>query len=577
MIRKFFTLPRERKWEIALLCAIVGIGIFLRTYHFSDWLLFEIDQTYDTRIVSHAIENGIANLPLLGPTAGGGRALRLGPAFYYMEYGSALIFGDTPTGHAMLVLISSLLAIPLFFVFCRRYFDTNLSLALVAIFSASAYLVLYGRFSWSPNVLPFLTLLSFYSLLRAVSDTEKNRDRWFLFSTSAIAITAQIHFNAFFTLPTIAILFLLYKRPRFPIQTWIMALGLIALAFSPMIFSDIATHGENTNFFLKKISKTGGSPLDTLKNFPKKFIVDTQYTASEYFLVSSGIDHINGGRLKGYGFQNTDDLPWRLFAIALFLIEIIVLIRNIRNESDPERRDFLILILLWTLIPFAYFYSLISGNFQIYPRFALLIAPTSIILLGLLLEKIHPEKGIGRRTALILITILLLLSNTRRLGMHFRQLENPEIGKNPIETEDIFPNNKRLTLQEQLAITDYLFEQKENNSFPIYLSTLHEYEPVFWYHLAKKDIQYSGGIDENQLFAEGNYFLIRPSSDGLGRAFLGSFTVSDEKNFGALTVYTLSPRPEKIKGLRQPPEKKFSLEQTRQIEDLVTWKTFLDR
>ena len=102
---------QARKYEIIALCAIIAIGIFFRTYHFSDWLLFEIDQSYDTRIVSRAVENGIEHLPLLGPTAGGGRALRLGPAFYYMEYASALVFGDTPTGHAMLVLILSILSI----------------------------------------------------------------------------------------------------------------------------------------------------------------------------------------------------------------------------------------------------------------------------------------------------------------------------------------------------------------------------------------------------------------------------------------------------------------------------------
>jgi hypothetical protein len=67
MIQRFITLSRERKWEIVLLCIIIGIGIFLRTSHFSDWLLFEIDQTYDTRIVSRAVEGGIENLPLLGP------------------------------------------------------------------------------------------------------------------------------------------------------------------------------------------------------------------------------------------------------------------------------------------------------------------------------------------------------------------------------------------------------------------------------------------------------------------------------------------------------------------------------
>jgi 4-amino-4-deoxy-L-arabinose transferase-like glycosyltransferase len=209
---------QERKWEVILLVAIIATGIFFRVYNFSDWLLFEIDQSYDTLIVSQAAENGIENLPLLGPTAGGGRALRLGPAFYYMEYVSALIFGDTPTGHAMLVLILSILAIPLFYFFIRRYFRLDIAIALTALFSVSAYLILYGRFSWSPNVLPFLILLSFYALLRSVAETEARRDRWFLLATLAITIASQIHFNTFFTIPTITVLFLLYKTAEISLE-----------------------------------------------------------------------------------------------------------------------------------------------------------------------------------------------------------------------------------------------------------------------------------------------------------------------------------------------------------------------
>jgi hypothetical protein len=146
---------KEKKWELIFVLSLIFLGIFLRTFHFSKWLHFEIDQSYDYLMVSPAVEKGIGNLPLLGPTAGGGRALRLGPAFYYMEYLSAKVFGNNPTGHAMLVLILSIFSLPIFYLFSRRYFSKNISIGLLAIFSTSVYMVLYSRFSWSPNVLPF--------------------------------------------------------------------------------------------------------------------------------------------------------------------------------------------------------------------------------------------------------------------------------------------------------------------------------------------------------------------------------------------------------------------------------------
>ena len=572
MLEYFSTLSQKRKWEISLLCVILAIGIFLRTYNFSDWLLFEIDQSYDTRIVSQAIENGIENLPLLGPTAGGGRALRLGPAFYYMEYASALVFGDTPTGHAMLVLLLSILSMPLFYLFCRRYFTSHLSLSLLAIFSGSVFLTLYGRFSWSPNVLPFLILLSFYALLRSVSLSEspKKREFFFLIAAGTITITSQIHFNAFFTIPTITILFLLYKRPKFPIKTWVMALGIIMLIYSPMILSDIGTRGENIGYFLKKVSKGGGMPL---KDVVRKSIVTLQYNASGYFFVSTGIDRINGKRVKDYGFQDDANLPWRLLAIALIVIEFGILLLALKKERDADRRDFLVLILLWVALPFCYFYSLISSNFHFYPRFYLLIAPVAIIFLGLLLERIKPETSHARRAMLIIATILFLIPNTMRIRNHFFMLAEPKKTTTGIEREDIFPNDNRLTLKEQLDITEFLVEKQRQNEYPLYLATYSDYDPIFWYHLEKRGIAYHDGIRENNLYREGNYFLIQYANAKI-RSIKESFKIQDKKRFGALIVYILIPKEENIKAEKQLPENKKELVQTEQIQALTTWKTF---
>lgn len=560
---------KKLKWTSLLLFIILALGIFLRTYHFSDWLLFEIDQTYDTRIVSEAIQNGPESLPLLGPTAGGGRALRLGPAFYYMEYVSALVFGDTPVGHAILVLLSSILAMPIFYLFCRRYFRTSVAITLLALFSGSVFLVLYGRFSWSPNVLPFLILLSFYTLLRSVSSTEPRRDLFFLIATTAIGITSQIHFNAFFTIPTIAVLFLFYKRPRFNWKTWIAAFGIILTLYSPMIMNDVITHGENISLFFKKVSKSGPSGMFT--GISKKFFIDLQYNASGYFFVTSGIDHINGGYLKGhYGFGNANDQPWRLFAITLFLVELILLAISLKKESSHDRRDFLVLISLWIVIPFGYFYSLLSGSFHFYPRFYLLVAPVALILFGILLETLHSEKNRIRHEILLCITILFLVPSMTRIHQHFDILANPDKNTS-IEREDIFPNDARLTLKEQLVVTDFMSAAEKKNGYPIYIDAVHEYKPVFWYHLAKQGIAYTGEIHDDSLYAQGNYFSIKyPGSSS--RSADKAFSIVEKKNFGALVAYTLSPDPEHITSLHQPLRDTAKLEQTTQIQALKTWK-----
>ena len=136
-----------------VLLAITALGFFLRAYHFSDWLHFELDQARDARIVDDGLRGDFFDLPLLGPKAGG-TALRLPPGFYYLEYMSAVVFGGTPYGIAAIVMILSTLSIPVFFFLVRRFFSVKLGLLLTLLFAGSEYFVMYGRFAWNPNLIP---------------------------------------------------------------------------------------------------------------------------------------------------------------------------------------------------------------------------------------------------------------------------------------------------------------------------------------------------------------------------------------------------------------------------------------
>ncbi len=563
---KFFL---DHRWEIAFFSLFLVVGIFLRTYHFSDWLHFEIDQSYDALLVSPAVEEGIAHLPLLGPTAGGGRALRLGPAFYYMEYVSAKLFGNTPPGHAMLVLVLSLLSLPLFYIFCRRYFSKPVALGLLAVFSVSLYSVLYSRFSWSPNILPFFILLSLYALLRSVSSDEKKKDRWFLVTTVSVAILTQIHFNAFFTVPPIVILFLAIKRPRFRVSTWIAALFICFLIYLPVIVSDIKMHGENTQYFLEKMNKGGHS--SPLRYNVVKFVQTTQYYASEVFLITTGVDHINGKGMNGYGFKVDENLIWRVAALVLFFLQSFLLFRNTRREKNIQRRDFLLLCGLWLIISFLYFFSLSRSGFRLYPRFFLLISPLAIVLLGLMIESFQPEAPRKRLAFLVMIFSLIGFSNMNHVVNYFKQLSQSPLVNFPVETEDVLPNTARVTLAQQYAISDYIASKYQENGYPVYLKTEHEYEPVLWYHLEKRGIHYYDSFARDNVFYEqGNYFVVSFSSNRAPK--IHGFSVSETQPFGTLAAYYLQPLPSMITYPRQEHTTGTVSMQHEQLAKIYTWK-----
>jgi 4-amino-4-deoxy-L-arabinose transferase-like glycosyltransferase len=554
---------------IILILAIISLGIFLRVWNFSDWLHFEIDQTFDTIIVSQAVEKGIGELPLLGPTAGGGRSLRLGPAFYYMEYLSAMVFGDNPAGHAMLVLTVSILALPLFYLFSRIYFSRKISLMILFLFCVSLYNVLYSRFSWSPNVLPLFTLLLFYSMLRSVSDGEKRKSVWFLFSIAVTTILTQIHFNSFFVIPPIVFLFFLIKRPNFRWKIWISALSIVIILYSPVIAHEIRTKGQDISYFAGKFEKRTTSIQGALT---ENIFKNIQYNAFEYFLIISGNDQINEKQPKGYAlglsdYPQTLDLFLRIAGLIYFGLAIFLLIKNLLQKKSGDHKNFLILVFLWFIFSFLYFYSIVRG-YRIYPRFFLLVSPLAFIFLGLILDSLKPQKNKRRFILAALLVLALVSFNLYQISRYFNQLANAGIESVSVKTEDIFPNFFRVPLERQMAVIDYIESIYKKNGYPVYIQSIPEFEPVFWYHLKKRNIEFYGDLQTDIIYKKANYFLINKSPLREYRAQF--FNVADEKKLGILEVYYLTPKPEKINAEIQMEKNK--MEQTELIEENLTWK-----
>ncbi|MFA6047656.1 MAG: glycosyltransferase family 39 protein [Parcubacteria group bacterium] len=582
--RSSFEKAKQNKLTLAIFLVIFLTGIFLRSYHFSDWLHFEIDQTYDINIVSNAVQNGPGNLPLLGPTAGGGRSLRLGPAFYYMEYLSALIFGNTPAGHAAQVLILGILAMPLFYFFCRRYFSKNLSLALLAIFSFSSYLVLYSRFSWSPDVLPFLVLFCFYALLKSVSEKEEKKEYWFLLAAFFVALTSQIHFNAFFIVPAVTFFFLLIKRPRFRWKIWLAAIAIFLAVYSPVVISDVKTGGQNLSYFLERLPFHSGNETEKTESKDKKswekVVQDIRYNVGNYFLINSGIDNINGSHLTGSSWgilckSCQKKLAVTFLPFVLFIASFFILLLNLKTERDQRRRDLLLLILLWIIFSFACYFLVLYDGLYVYPRFFLPVAPLAIIFFGFLLEKLYfPRKKLTFVIPVIIVAVLSY-SNISRIKDSFNQLSRAQNETFRAQTEDIFPDNTRVTLSQQLPIVDYIESKYKANGYPICIRTTHEYEPVYWYYLEKRGIDYYDIFSADKAYDQGNYFYIEQESVLNGKkglsSILATYDIIQEKNFGILTAFYLKPKNEIITAQRQDPEdKKIPIEEF-QISQLLTW------
>lgn len=537
------------------LVLIIVLGFSLRAYHFGDWLHFELDQARDARVIDHALVDGPEALPLLGPKAGG-TFLRLGPAYYYLQYLGALIFGGTPAGMAVVILLTSTASIGVFFLLVRRLFPDWLALLLTLVFSVSEYFVMYGRFAWNPNMLPFFLLLGMYALLRAVGGGERNPGRWFLVSAFSFGIATELHFLAFLAVPMFAALFLVIRRPRFRLRTWGAAVGIVAVLYSPMVLNEIATGGANTEEFFGAVTEKS--------------------TKEEHALlekvIRNGSEHVLAGLIILTGFeggtlpkvetvegllitcQGKCDVgkPYGLAMAIILALSVGAYFVLVFREKERRKQDVLLVTGLWFVITFVLFTPLAYG---MAPRFFLLSGPFFFVLigcLGLVLTRTFSWQKLGHTVAAGSVLALVVL-NISSLQLRFDELSRAD--HEPVDSppDRILKERIRVTLGQQNQIIDFLAQRSAEHDYPVYMFSEPQHRRALKYLLEKQGIK-NAVLGYDGIYRQGVYFLILRAQSDLDdalRKYRAVYDIGATTRFGTLVAIELIPKPEAIIGERQ--------------------------
>jgi hypothetical protein len=551
----------KKKGAYVWLLIIILFAVFLRVYHFSDWLHFELDQSRDAKVIDLAIKEGPSNLPLLGPKAAG-TFLRLGPIFYYFKYLSALIFGNTPSGIAVIVMIFGILAIPAFYLFAKRYFNEFLTLLLTLSFATSLFMVVYSRFSWNPNPLPLFIILAFYALLKSCDSREINKGRWLIILSISLAIVTQLHFLALAAIPTASLIFLLYRRPKIKYTYWIASIFVFIFLYSPAIINDFETGGDNVSQILKVAQgKSANSEHDIIEKSIKSY----NENSLGYATILFGIEKRDLPRViitkNSFPSFICDDncrneLGLGVFSLIFFTIGSILLVAKALKEKDPTRKDFLILTSIWLFTVLALY---IPISFDISPRFFLLVAPIPFIFLGLMLESVAKliKNDAISKIAVISLVIIICSVNLVKIKQRFWQLENAYKETFKIETDKILKEKTRVTLEQQYKIIAYILEKYKSNHYPVYLNSDPEYRRSFLFHLDNNNIprdDFRNTSASGKIYRNGNYFLIYPTLSDYQKdleKYAPYFDLNIKKEFGTLTVFELKPKEESINEIEQ--------------------------
>ena len=561
---------KTSKRTILILLGITVLGGFLRLYHFSDWLHFELDQARDTLFVSEAVRNGPQELPLLGPKASG-TALRTGPAFYYLEYLSALFFGDTPQGHALFVPLLSVLSIPLLYLLFVRFFPTALSLGLTYLYAISAFFVLHQRFAWNPNILPFFLIAGFLCFLYSLDQSSRRPGRWLMASSFFLTIATQLHFVAFFAIPFFVATTLAIRRPQFSLRAWVFALFFIpGFLYLPVFVNEWAFHGENTKAFFDALSSKKE------KEGLVSQIAENVLTQSQaYALILTGNERIVLPSLtfkNGFPKISCADYcrktpGWmRVSTILFFIIAFIAFLITIRKQKG----DWLCMG-LWFIAIFLTFTGIAS---QLAPRFFPLLIPLPYFFLGALLLAVRKKSTPVFHSLLFAILLLCTFTNFSLLVSRASELRQAKTHNVNNPTDRILEEPIRVTYEQQKEIAAYLVAIHNKNGFPVFIDS-----ESFWRRSIKYIAERDHGISFDFLFPANEYkntntFIIlrtKKSGDSVFEKYADHYNRTDKKEFGTITVHTLTPK-EGVSFSENPPITKPILETDGGDIARITWK-----
>jgi 4-amino-4-deoxy-L-arabinose transferase-like glycosyltransferase len=511
-------------WKAYAFQAIFLLGIFFRVFHFSDWLFFKRDQARDAFAIWQAFTSGPGWLPLLGPNATGSQFF-CGPIFYYFQYLATLLFQSAqPAVLAFPDLFWGILSILLFYIFAKKYFSREWSLIATAIFAVNFLAVLYSRFAWNPNSLPFFSLLFFYSLLNVFDSSKKDELRWPILAGLSFAVATQLHVLAEIALPVIAVAFLTSKIFDFKkYLNWkktAFALGAFLLIYVPEILSEIVTHGKNMKLLFHA---TESAPY--YSSFLANIFSDFISTGQLWFLVLTGY-------ISPESEYRTAYFSW----IFLILPALWLIFKFWRKEKSETKKNFLLIIILWFL---GYFLVFLPVALHFQSRFFLPIIVLPIIFLVLVLNWVWKSENFILKIFCVAILIAAFFGNAAGNFLWFGEIERAIQGS-------VKPN-RTIILKEQDGVVLWHLDQaaqyiaSDCDKPFVYLSTSPEYGTPLEYvlKLYGKDASTVNEYDPNR---PGCIYAFDPSVSGkekITNSLDKNFDIIGRKASGVMRVYKL--------------------------------------
>ena len=399
--RKYFSIESiKNNWFLII---TIIVSAFLRLWQIGGYMIYLGDEGRDDLVVYNILHG---HLTLLGPTSSVG-GFFLGPFYYYLMAPFLWLSNYNPVGPSIMVAIFGVITTFLVYKMGEKTFSKKVGLISAFLYAISPIVIIYSHSSWNPNVMPFFTIATLYSLYFGL--TKKNW-KYIVLSGIFFGITMQLHYIEIFlsVMMFFYILLFYFLKKTFDIKKIVinyLELGVgFLIGFSPFIAFEVRHDFTNSLNILKFIfnspSYTGtGSQIGTnvWLVFLRLFAgIPFNFPLSENF--------------KNYNWNLVE--VWMFFALVVGIASILLFLKRLRNLSkNIDNKFFLnLLMIIWLffgIVLFAFYKK------PIYDYYLEFLYPLPFILIANLCLFLFNQKkyfNVGKIVSGVIILVIIISS-----------------------------------------------------------------------------------------------------------------------------------------------------------------------
>jgi len=470
---------KENRLEAFWLAVILIIGAFFRLYRIDEYMTFLGDEGRDAIIVRRLLVN--FDPILIGPGTSIGN-MYLGPIYYYMMAPALLLAGFNPAGPSVMIALLGVFTMWFVWFVVRGWFPTSprfrgtspfsinvAALGSAALYAVSPVVINFSKSSWNPNIMPFFSLLTIYSIWKWWME---GKFKWIVVTAVSIAFVLQSHYLGLLLVPVVGLFCLLtflkinrlqitdhrsLKRNFLKYSTF--GIGALTILMLPLLIFDLRHNFMNFNavkqFFTQRQTTVSALPW---KAIPKLSEVMNDSTSSLL------------------GAKNVD-LTW-LFTYGILFFTLWILIRELFSKRKINIKDKKYWNYLWEKIE----------NANLSPYFLLIIwLLTAYVGLGLYKQHIYDHYYGFFFTAPFILAggiTQYILDNFKSywkiiITIFFIYAITTNLVGNPLK----YPPNRQM--QRAIEVAEKIKEEARGQKFNLAVIAERNYEDGYQYFLEK--------------------------------------------------------------------------------------------